>query len=95
MRVKSLAIIEALIGLVLLCLTSPFLITQCILAFIIKGLMFIDKRTWLLRRKLGNWLLKHSWEAKHGFINNKTVIETWTATDYEIKFNGAIKRHAN
>lgn len=32
--------------------------------------------------KFGNWLLRHSYEATHGLIKNKSILRNWTAWDY-------------
>ena len=95
MTIKSLARIEAVLGLLIVVLELPVKILVTIVIMLSKPTFWLWDRCEHSRWKLGNWLLRQSDDAKRGNIKNKAVLRNWTCVQYYRHFRREIHRHAN
>lgn len=84
--------LEVLLGNFILALILPVNIVIWFLNGILFPFLWFEGKTKYSLWKVGNYLLRNSWEAKNGQIRNKAILRNWTAYDYVKKAGGSAKK---
>ena len=83
MRVKYLAIIEFAVLSIAFIPTFVFWVISLPIVWLFKVVAYVWEISAHWKFKFGNWLLRHSKEAKSGMIRNKSILRNMTAYDFE------------
>ena len=86
MRIKYLAFIEMAVLIIAFIPTVLFYLLYLPFYLGARGFGWIYNTTQHWKFKLGNWLLRHSYEAKNGKIRNKAVLRNMTAYDVHYRY---------
>lgn len=87
MRIKYLVIIELAVLIIALIPTLLFFLCYTPFSLVTRGFEWIFKTIQFWNFKFGNWLLRHSYEATHGMIKNKAVLQNMTPYDVHYKYH--------